>query len=120
MLSFGGLNLDVLYYPEGNAGPVRDYLIRLESENTKAFSRLAMDLEVLGAEGPGSPRVNIRRFGGGLSELKRRYNDIQYRIFFVVYRNSIWLLHHLEKKSAKTPKSDMELARKRLKGVVNR
>ena len=43
--------LEILYYPEGNHGPVRDYLTELAKERPKAFARLALDLEVLGAEG---------------------------------------------------------------------
>ncbi len=42
--------LDILYYPEGNRGPARDYLTQLARERPKAFARLALDLEVLGAE----------------------------------------------------------------------
>lgn len=43
--------LEILYYPEGSKGPVKDYLETLVQDHPKAFARLALDLEVLGAEG---------------------------------------------------------------------
>lgn len=94
--------LEVLYYPEGNRGPVQEYLALLARERPKAFARLALDLEVLGAEGLRSPRITVRPLGSGLWELKRLHEGIHYR---------------LEKKSAKTPKDDLRLARERWKGV---
>lgn len=112
--------LEVLYYPEGSRGPVRDYLSDLAKERPKAFARLALDLEVLGAEGLRSQQIMIRSLGGKLWELKRLYDGVQYRLFFGVQKGAVWLLHSIEKKSTKTPKDDLELARKRLKEVMNR
>ena len=43
--------LGILYYPQGNHGPVADHLERLAKERPKAFAKLVVDLEVLGAEG---------------------------------------------------------------------
>ena len=111
--------LRILYYPEGGQGPVRDYLDGLVRERPKAFARLALDLEILGAEGLRSQRITVRSLGGKLWELKRKYDGIQYRLFFDVRKGVVWLLHGIEKKSAKTPKDDLELARKRLKEVIN-
>ena len=112
--------LEILYYPDGNHGPVRDALGRLAKERPKAFARLALDLEVLGAEGLRSQQITIRPLGDKLWELKRLYEGIQYRLFFGVWNSAAWLLHSIEKKSAKTPKNDLELARKRLKEVMAR
>lgn len=52
--------LEILYYPEGNQGPVRDFLEHLAKERPKAFARLALDLEVLGAEGLRSQQITVR------------------------------------------------------------
>ncbi|MCI0563009.1 MAG: type II toxin-antitoxin system RelE/ParE family toxin [Nitrososphaera sp.] len=112
--------LEILYYPDGSRGPVRDFLNQLVKEKPKAFARLAVDLEVLGAEGLRSQQITIRPLGDELWELKRLYDGIQYRLFFGVWKGEIWLLHSLEKKSAKTPKDDLELARKRLREVMTR
>ena len=110
--------LSILYYPDGSQGPVRDYLDDLVTERPKAFARLALDIEILGAEGLRSRQISIRPLGGRLWELKRLYDGSQYRIFIGVKKSNIWLLHAIEKKSAKTPRGDLELARKRLRKVI--
>jgi phage-related protein len=112
--------LDIFYYPEGDSGPVKDYLNWLVQERPKAFARLIVDLEVLGAEGLRSQQVTVRPMGDKLWELKRQYDGIQYRIFFCIYKSAIWLLHSIEKTSAKTPKDDLDLAKKRLRKVMRR
>lgn len=112
--------LEILYYPDKNDGPVKDYLSELARRRPKAFARLALDLEVLGAEGLRSRQITVRPLGDKLWELKRLYEGIQYRLFFGVGRGAIWLLHNIEKKSAKTPRDDWELSRRRLKEVMNR
>ena len=112
--------LEILYFPEGNRGPVRGYLAQLAKERPKAFARLALDLEVLGAEGLRSQQITIRPLGEKLWELKRLYEGVQYRLFFGVHKGAAWLVHSIEKKSAKTPKDALELARKRLREVITR
>ncbi len=111
--------LEILYYPEGNRGPVSEYLEQLARERPKAFARLAVDLEILGAEGLRSQQITIRHLGDKLWEIKRLYEGIQYRIFFGVWKGAAWLLHSIEKKSVKTPKEEIELARRRLREVMN-
>ena len=112
--------LEILYYPDGSHGPVRDCLTELARERPKAFARLALDLEVLGAEGLRSQQITIRPLGDKLWELKRLYDGVQYRLFFGICKGAVWLLHGIEKKSAKTPKDDLELAKKRLREVMAR
>ena len=53
-----------------------------------------------------------------LSSINTKYDGVQYRLFFGVHEGIVWLLHSIEKKSAKTPKDDLDLARKRLKEVM--
>ncbi len=110
--------LEILYYPDGNSGPVKNYLNWLVKERPKAFARLAVDLETLGAEGLRSRQITLRPLGDKLWELKRSYDGVQYRLFFGVHKGGVWLLHSIEKKSAKTPKDDLDLAKKRLKEVM--
>ena len=110
--------LEILYYPQGNRGLVRDYLTELAKDRPKAFARVVLDLEVLGAEGLRSQQITIRPLGDKLWELKRLYDGIQYRVFFGVHEGATWLVHSIEKKSAKTPKDDLEVARRRLREVM--
>ena len=67
-----------------------------------------------------SQQITLRPLGDKLWELKRLYDGIQYRVFFGVREGAAWLVHSIEKKSAKTPKDDLEVARKRLKEVMAR
>ncbi len=109
--------IKICFYPEGSSGPVKDYLDELAVERPAAYVKLALDLEILGAEGLRSKQITIRPLGQGLWELKRLFEGTQYRIFFCVERGCAWLLHAIEKKSAKTPLDDMRLARKRMRGI---
>ena len=112
--------LRILYYPEGRGGPVAAHLQRLSQERPKAAARLSIDLEILKTEGSRSPRITVASFGGKLLELKRLYDGIQYRMFFVIWKGEAWLLHSIEKKSAKTPAGDLKIAYARLKEVTRR
>ena len=81
--------IDILYYPDGNRGPVREYLTGLAKERPNAFARLAVDLEILGAEGLRSQQITVRPLGNKLWELKRLYDGIQYRLFFGVEKGAV-------------------------------
>ena len=91
---------EILYYPEGNDGPVKDYFNELVSQRPKAFARLVLDLEILGSEGLRSRQITIRPMGDKLWELKRLYDGVQYRLFFCVEnrfrtnRLNLWKIRH--------------------------
>ena len=55
----------------------------------------------------------VRPLGDGLWELRSVFDDGIARVLFTFYQNRIVLLHGFVKKSAKTPKSDLALGRKR-------
>lgn len=110
--------LKIAFFPDGDAGPVKEFLAALHAERPKARLKLAFDLEVLRFHGLRASPISVRPMGEGLWELKRRYDGIHYRIFFCVEQGRVWLLHALEKKSAKTPWSDLELARRRMREVI--
>ncbi|MBI4056047.1 MAG: type II toxin-antitoxin system RelE/ParE family toxin [Elusimicrobia bacterium] len=110
--------LKIRYYPEGDDGPVREYLDDLATQRPAAYIKLVLDLEILGAEGLRSKQITIRPLGQGLWEHKRLFEGVQYRIFFCVERGCAWLLHAIEKKSVKTPLDDIRLSRKRMRGML--
>lgn len=111
--------LRLAYYPDGASGPVADFLERLAAERPAAHIKLDMDLRALGAEGLRCRRITLRPLGEGLWELKRLFQGVQYRIFFCVSEGCAWLLLAIEKKSGKTPLSDMRLARRRLMDIIS-
>jgi phage-related protein len=109
--------LELLFYPDGTSGPVRDYLQALSKSRDRAYAKLSRDLLGLKSEGLRCPWITVRPLGEGLWELKRLYDGIQYRLFFCVVEGRAWLLHAIEKKSEKTPLSDIRLARERMRGL---
>ena len=110
--------LKIVWYPDVDSGPVRKYLDDLNVRRPKAGAKLSMDLAVLALDGLRSGHITIRPMGAGLWELKRQYDGVQYRIFLAVENGRAWMLHIIEKKSAKTPASDLVLARKRKSEVA--
>ena len=110
--------LGIAYYPGGTSGPVKDFLDELAVRRPKAFARIALDLSLLAEEGLRSSRISVRPMGDGLWELKRPHGGIQFRVFLCVSAGFAWLLHAIEKKSAKTPLDDLRLALKRMRGIV--
>ena len=76
------------------------------------------DYEVLQEKGPDTGMPLSRSLKQGLHELRIPYEDVAYRVFCGFVGNQlILLLHGMVKKSQKTPKKDIELARKRLAQV---
>lgn len=62
----------------------------------------------------------MKAIGAGVYELKDQDDRAWYRvIYFMKIRDKIVILHSFEKKSRKTPKSDLDLAKRRLKGFLS-
>jgi phage-related protein len=60
----------------------------------------------------------MKSIGKGVFELRTRDKRSWYRvIYFTKVAGRIYILHSFEKKSAKTPKKDLDLAKQRLKDV---
>jgi len=110
--------IQIHFYPDDDNGPIKDYLDELKVRHEKAHWKLIKDLNILRLEGLRSPSLTIRPMGAGLWELKRLYDGIQYRIFFCMSKGAAWLLHCIEKKSSKTPHSDLRLAVRRMKEIM--
>ena len=115
--------LQLEFYPEGDEGPVKDYLesLRVDPQKMDAWAKLTRDLGFLETEGLTSKQISIERVvgvPGSVWELRRSFEGMKYRIYFCVKSGEAWLLHYLEKKSPKIPKSDLKLIRKRAKEVL--
>ena len=112
------------YYPHWEQGFVRDYLMGLENrvDRRKAAAKLRFDIQMLATEWPRPKFVRVKKLRGyeSLWELMREYEGISYRVFFCVSDDEMWLLHAIEKKSQKTPLSDLELAFKRMHDIFRR
>lgn len=91
--------------------PVRDWLRALEKD-----VRLAVGTDVarVQIEWPvGKPLVGS--MGTGLYEVRTSVDGNIYRVLFYVNDGALVLLHGFQKKSQKTPKADLDLARQRMR-----
>jgi phage-related protein len=102
------------YQTAAGAEPVRDWLKTLDEEDRKI---IGSDIGTVEFAWPvGMP--TCRSLGGGLWEVRSSLaSKREARVIFAVIKERMVLLHGFVKKSQKTPKSDLDLARKRLKGI---
>jgi phage-related protein len=96
--------------PTGNE-PVREWLKALSKDARHATGT---DTALVQTNWPvGKPLVD--GFGGGLYEVRTSIAGNIYRVLFCLDGSTMVLLHGFQKKSQKTPKADLELARRRMR-----
>jgi len=105
--------LRVKFYTHGTKKPVRDWLLSLEPKQRK---EIGADIQAVQWRWPVSKPL-VDGFGGGLYEVRSTTGNRAFRVFFCVRGGSMMLLHGIEKKTQKTPRQALELARKRMKEV---
>lgn len=95
--------------------PVRDWLLSLSTEDRKL---VGTDLATVEYGWPvGMPLC--KSLGTGLWEIRTDLSDKKVgRVLFCTHDNMLWALHGFVKKSQKTPKPDLDIARKRMKEIV--
>ena len=99
--------------PQGNE-PVRDFLLRLSKEDRIL---IGADIKTVEYGWPIGMPV-CKPMGNGLYEVRTNLSDKRIaRVLFCFKGKKMVLLHGFIKKTQKTPKSDLELARKRQKEV---
>jgi len=100
----------VFFKTDSGSEPVRNWLREDLTSAQRAI--IGKDLKIVQFMWPiGMPLV--RPLGDGLWELRSVIDKGIARVLFTFYQNKIVLLHGFIKKSTKTPKGDLELARKR-------
>lgn len=96
---------------ESGSEPVRDWLKSLSPQDRKLIGE---DIKTVQWGWPlGMPLV--RSMGGGLYEVRIHLESRIARVLFAFRDGQIILLHGFIKKSQKTPKPDLDLARERIK-----
>jgi len=106
--------LRVVFYASGENKPVRDWLLRLEPKQRK---EIGADIQAVQWRWPVSKPL-VDGLGGGLYEVRSSIESRAFRVFFCIQNDDIIvLLHSIEKKTQKTPKKALDIARKRIKGV---
>jgi phage-related protein len=89
--------------------PVRDWLKKQSIDDKKAIGEDIKAVEFLWPIG--YPRVE--KLDHDLWEVRTKLSNKICRVFFTVYKNYMILVHSIIKKTQKTPKEDLDLAKKR-------
>ena len=104
------------YRSESGSEPVREWLLECSSEDRKA---IGMDIKTVEFGWPVGMPV-CRPMKDGLYEVRTNLTDKRIaRVLFCFHGGKMVLLHGFVKKSQKTPKPDLDLAKKRKKEVEN-
>jgi phage-related protein len=92
--------------------PVRDWLLGLSAEDKKIIGE---DIKTVELGWPvGMPAA--KPLGDQLFEVRSVLKTgVQARVLFTIYKSSMILLHGFIKKSKKTPKRDLKLAKNRMR-----
>ena len=111
-----GPRLDCRFYRTAmGREPVREWLKGLPSTARK---EIGSDLQLVQWRWPvGRPLVG--GIGDGLYEVRSRVTDSAYRVLFCIEGSLMVLLHGFEKKTRRTPRSALELARRRKHHLEN-
>ena len=107
---FSVTKLRVIFYRTANGRePVRDWLRSLNRESKKIIGD---DIKTVQNGWPlGMPLV--ASLGGGLWEVRSQIRDGIARIVFLAEKGLMVVLHGFVKKSRKTPRNELETARRR-------
>jgi phage-related protein len=100
--------------PSGNE-PVRNWLKKQSAEDKKAIGEDIKAVEFLWPLG--YPQVT--KLDKNLWEVRTDVADRICRVFFTVVAGSLVLLHGIIKKDRKTPKQDLDTAKKRRDAVLS-
>lgn len=106
----------VFYAAKNGNEPVREWLLSLPNPHRKSIGE---DIKTVEFGWPiGMP--TCRNMGNGLHEVRTNLeNKTIARVLFCFHQRSMILLHGFIKKTQTTPKSDLDLAKKRKKEVEN-
>lgn len=113
---------NVFFYVDKNGKePVRDCMKELASKNDKdskiKFNKLVEYIDRLSQFGLSMSEPHIKHIDGDIWELRPSGG----RVFFVAwYNGSFVLLHYFVKKTQKTPKRELERAKKELEDMKER
>ncbi|HEU4797568.1 MAG TPA: type II toxin-antitoxin system RelE/ParE family toxin [bacterium] len=111
-----GVRLVVHFYTAGSGNePVREWLMSLAKDDRRTVGE---DIKTVQLGWPlGMPVV--RKLEPGLWEVRSHLKDGIARVLFTTVEQVIVLLHGVVKKRQTLPKSDLDLARRRMKEVRN-
>ena len=109
--------MKIFFYqtPAGNS-PIKKFIDGLRASEQARFLEVIDEIEL---QGLSASRLIFKPLEGKLWEIKFSTPAASYRVLHVMIEKDLMIwLHSFVKKTQKTPKQDMDLARKRLKEVL--
>ena len=112
------LQFEVEFYDYNGNEYVKDFIIE---QNNKMQAKIFHNLELLELEGNYLREPYSKHLEDGIFELRSKVgNDITRILYFFVIGQKIILTNGFVKKTQKTPKSEIELAKQRRNEYLNR
>lgn len=110
--------VEVEFYTERGQDVITDFLLDLSAKHrAKAY----WEIKLLESMGKSLKGPHVDHFEGELWELRIKFaSDISRIFYFYPSPTKIVLLHGFVKKTQKTPKREIEIAKKRLKEYLQR
>ena len=109
--------MEVFFY-ETNRGrsPITDFI---EDQPNRDQAVLVAVLDNIQNEGFSAKGANFRQLDGKLWEIKIKAPSGGFRFAYVTIKKEvIYILHAFKKKTPKTPKKELDVARKRLREIL--
>ncbi len=108
----------IFYTDEGGATPVEDFLASLDLKTQARFEWSIERLRVLNVQ---AREPLVKHIEGKLWELRRVSGKNLYRLFYFFFTGrEIVFLHGFQKKTEKTPKKELQIAKARMADYINR
>ncbi len=108
----------VFYRDEQGASPVRDFLQSLDEDVQQS---IGWAIEQLRVRNITAREPLVRHLEDKLWELRRESRTNIYRVIYLFFRGRrIVLLHGFQKKTQKTPRQELEIARARYRTFIQR
>lgn len=108
----------VFYHDDQGHSPVEEFL---DSLDMKTLARFDWSIEQLRIRNVAAQEPLVRHIGGKLWELRRESGTNIYRLLYFFFTGRrIVIVHGFQKKTQKTPRSEIELAEKRMEHFIER
>lgn len=111
----------IFYKDRSGKQELKDYLSKLNAKSDKNsrinFNKIRDYIKLLQIHGTALSEPFVKHLEGEIWELRPLRNRI---LFFTCYGNNIILLSHFIKKTQKTPKKELEKAKRMMKDYIER
>lgn len=107
----------VFFYEKSSGkSPIKKFIDGLPKVDQARFLEV---IDEISENGLSASRVVFKPIEGKLWEIKFRSEKSGYRVFYVMLEKDLMVwLHAFNKKTQKTPKKELDVARKRLKEIL--